>query len=331
MTRKDEVQLAYDTLLQDLADNVFYTAYIKYKTQNKLNQLFYLVGGWLKSDIQTWYGNDIDKVADSCLNTIEIIRGYVSWLENVVSAGGGGAGTGDITGSGTAGRIVVWNGAKTITSDAELLYDATNDILTVENINHTGNYKENVIVVNSDTTLDNTHSHIVCVNNQNVIVDGLSDGNANGEYVVQNNGIFTAGVTAFIKSNGYYIYPMPGNPGYQWRIYTSEGSFLTSEPDGLFSHPTDVITWSDGGQVPLPNVHVTYVTFEITLPPITSSNVKIRYDLKNISSNVVNITTDGTQTFDGDVITSLTLGVGNQITLVATELLNGVYTWITFN
>lgn len=238
-TRLD-AQNRYDEIIDIMTPgsptyNPFIDNYINFKIRNKMKYFFGNIENWLGRE--TWEWNDEDRIATEIITSCDVIEDYITFLETILTSGGGGSG--DITGSGTAGCIALWDANKNITSDGELLYDSTNDILTVENISHTGNYKENVIVVNSDTTLGNTHSHIVCVT----------------------------------------------------------------------------------GASP----------YEITLQTITSSNVKIRYDLKNISSEVVNLTTDGTQTFDGDVITDLTLGVGNQITLVATEISTGVYTWVTFN
>lgn len=237
-TRLD-AQNRYDEIIDIMTPgspthNPFIDNYIDFKIRNKMKYFFGNIENWLGRE--TWEWNDEDRIATEIITSCDVIDDYITFLETILTSGGGGSG--DITGSGTAGRIVVWNGAKTITSDTELLYDATNDILTVENISHTGNYKENIIVVTSNTTLDNTHSHIVCT--------GAS-------------------------------------------------------------------------------------SFEITLPTISLSNVKIRYKLKNISSEIINLTTDGTQTFDGSVITDLSLGIGNEVTLVATEISTGVFSWITFN
>jgi hypothetical protein len=337
-TRLD-AQNRYDEIIDIMTPgsptyNPFIDNYIDFKIRNKMKYFFGNIENWLGRE--TWEWNDENRIATEIITSCDVIEDYITFLETILTSGGG-AGTGDITGSGTAGRIALWDANKNITSDGEILYDSTNDILAVKNITHNGNYKENVIVVNSDTTLDTTHSHIVCVNNQNVIVDGLSDGNANGEYVFQptsqnQNGSFIIYSQAYINPNGYYIAPYAStNGGYQWRIYSSVLTFQAVDQNGEYMLPSMVISWLDILLNPLPNVHVTSKNYEITLPTITSANVKIRYDLKNISSEVVNITTDGTQKFDGDVITDLTLGVGNQITLVATEISTGVYTWVTFN
>lgn len=293
MSTRQDVIHAYDSLLLEMSNNPFIDAYIKFKTKSKLRYHFLNVMNNLGTSVDDysvtwkntmryveWYNESV--TADECLLSIQTISDYLIFLQQILTEKiestsdplptdntqaigsiwvntatdsyfiltsivggvatwtqngvGGGGGTGDVTGSGTAGSIALWDANKNITSDGELLYDSTNDILTVKNISHTGNYKENVIVIDSDTTLNITHSHIVCVT-------GAS---------------------------------------------------------------------------------------EITLPTITSSNVKTRYDLKNISADVVTLHAINGQTFDNDVI-NLTLGVGNQITLVATEISTGDYTWITFN
>jgi hypothetical protein len=241
MTTKKDVQLAYNQLMLDLSNNAFYTPYIRLKTETKLRLYFDHIRHWLKRPLDEWCGarGDESIIADECLYNISMIYDYVAFLETVVLSGGGGGGTGDITGSGATTRIPIFNGTKSITSDSDFTYDTTNDILSVKNITHTGMYKENVITINVSTTLNGTHSHIVCLT----------------------------------------------------------------------------------GASP----------FTITLPTITSANVKITYNIKNISSAIVQVDTNGTQVFDGDVLTSITLGIGNQVKLVAVEISTGVYSWITFN
>ena len=341
MSTKQDVIIAYNQLVVDLGNNAFYTPYIKLKTETKLRLYFDHIRHWIKRPLVEWCGarGDESIIADECLYNINVIYDYVAFLETVVIGGGGGGG-GDITGSGTAGGITIFSDTKVLTSDADFTYDTTNDILTVKNISHTGSYKENVLVVNSNTTLDETHSHIVCKNNENILVDGFVNANVNGEYVIQPNsqnpdGTFKQNNLAFLHTNGiYYFLPnvtLKGDPYYSWRCYNYSPTFQFGSGEEKLS-PLDVTigSWSDIQGTNLPNVTVSPVTYSITLPEITSSNVKTRYDLKNISTNVVNLITTNSQTFDDD-ITSLTLGVGNQITLVATEISTGVYTWITFN